>query len=72
MAICIGKICFHNSVHNDCSIYDNFRAAICHVEKYSTYLFFTGIYFTAALVGPAIGYVISGAALSVYTDLDVE
>lgn len=31
-------------------------------------LFFPGVYYTMAVVGPALGYVIGGQMLTIYTD----
>lgn len=33
-----------------------------------TIMMFTGVYYTMAVVGPALGYVLGGQLLKIYTD----
>lgn len=38
------------------------------VGNKETFFTFTGIYYTMAIIGPAVGYVVGGQLLLIYTD----
>ena len=45
-----------------------FQSTAQSFSAFNTFFFVTGIYYTTAIVGPAIGYVLGGQLLQIYTD----